>query len=659
MTSEASKYSTTRTVVGTVNVQTISGVIDESLDPAVFANVAGPLVVDLDGVQRITSYGVRQWTRALRSSTASYLVVIRARPCIIVQLNSVSGFLGTADLASFYGPFECSACSNEFDVLYDVRKDWAAISQGKEPQSKCPKCGADATFDDVPDAYFFFTSTLKQPQPPSAVLAYLDGKSPDTVAAPFRVGKDVEGPVTALWFAGNLNEGARFKRVADGLEGSIVIVGSEIATCNPKGAELFAEFLKKLDREIWLARFEESILQQLEVQGELPDHVKVADSNSNTPPAIHEYLATHAYPPISIVSSKDGASGRRDTAGKYRLIRRIGQGGMAEIFVGQLDGPGGFEKKVVIKRILPHLATTSDFVEMFLQEARLAARLSHPNVVQIFEVGSDGGEFFIAMEYVRGIDLQLLLRASAQLHEKIPVGIALHIIVDVCAGLEAAHSWRDDSGRASPIIHRDISPHNILVDIDGHAKLADFGIAKALDQQSQTPTTTIKGKLAYMAPEQAYANEGMPVDHRIDLFSVGIVFYQLLTLNQPFRRENEAQTLYALMNDVPPAPSTVRADIPPEVADDIDRIVANALEKNPLNRFASARVFHDVAAAALAKLKVRPTHTDVAAWLKDCSEKAQSLPGVKMPSSLSASPTGSEDLVTMATGNGPSAKDLK
>ena len=612
----------------------LSGVIDETLDLGVFTNVAGALVIDLDAVRRVTSYGVRQWARALKATTASYLVVRNARPCIVAQLNSVAGFLGNADLSSLYVPFVCSKCRHEFDVLYDVRKDWAAMSSGDEPHAACTQCGAAAELDDLPESYFFFAKTLRQPQLPPAVATFLDGKPAQVVHRAFRVGKDVDGPVTALWLTGTLDETARFKRVADGIEGHVVLVGSELAGAVPQGAARLRDFLEGFGREIWLARFDEAVLVLLEATGELPANVRVVTQAHSATGAVRDYLATHAAPPLSVSPPSESGVRNQFRAGKYRLLHHIGQGGMAEVFVGQLDGPGGFEKKVVIKRILAHLANDAEFVEMFLQEARLAARLSHPNVVQIFEVGSDGGDFFIAMEYVKGVDLGVLLRAFGQMKEQLPLGIVLQIANDLCAGLDAAHSWCDDTGKPSPIIHRDISPHNIIVASDGHSKLADFGVAKALDQDSLTPTTTLKGKLAYMAPEQADTQAASPLDHRTDLFSVGVVLYQLLTLQQPFRRDSEAATLYALLNQTPPAPSTLRPGIP----EGVDRIVRRALERSPDKRFASAREFHAALQKEQATVTERTTPADVANWLRETIVRIQEVTTVRLPTGAGSGP---------------------
>jgi serine/threonine protein kinase len=203
--------------------------------------------------------------------------------------------------------------------------------------------------------------------------------------------------------------------------------------------------------------------------------------------------------------------------GRYQLVELIGRGGMAQVWRARIVGPAGFERPVVIKRILPHLAEDPEFAEMFIHEARMSARLSHPNVVQVFELGEFDGEYFIAMEYLRGHDLLRLVRAQMARGTPMDPGLAAAIMRDVCRALAYVHTLTDERGAPLGLVHRDISPSNVMVGFDGVVKLLDFGIAKALSASDQkTRTGVLKGKFSYMSPEQA---EGSPLDHRSDLFS--------------------------------------------------------------------------------------------------------------------------------------------
>jgi serine/threonine protein kinase len=208
-----------------------------------------------------------------------------------------------------------------------------------------------------------------------------------------------------------------------------------------------------------------------------------------------------------------------DQLGKYSVIRKLGAGGMAEVFLCKLVGIGGFEKHVVLKKIRADIASDSEFITMFFDEARLAANLSHPNIIQVFEVDQLEGVPYIAMEYVRGATLAGVLKRIRDANRTIEYGHLAQIFAGVCAGLEHAHNAQDASGRALRIVHRDISPQNIIVSFDGTPKIFDFGVAKARGSLSLTGSNQVKGKFAYMAPEQLRAQ---PVDAKADVFAVGV-----------------------------------------------------------------------------------------------------------------------------------------
>ncbi|WP_224247840.1 serine/threonine protein kinase [Hyalangium gracile] len=270
-----------------------------------------------------------------------------------------------------------------------------------------------------------------------------------------------------------------------------------------------------------------------------------------------------------------------DRLGKYRLLKLLATGGMGEVFLARQEGPAGFAKTVVVKRMLTHLGRDPKFVEMFLNEARLAAQLSHPNVVQIFELGEHNGAYFIAMEFIHGMNLRAIKRRTEERRMEVPVGFAAWICAQALKGLHYAHTLTDELGAPQHIVHRDVSPDNVLVGFNGIVKMVDFGIAKASTSISTTGAGTVKGKYAYMAPEQL---SGHPADPRTDVYAMGVVLYELLAGERPFTGTSEAALVKAILQDAPRPLREVRPNTPPE----LEEICRRALAKNPQERFPTA-----------------------------------------------------------------------
>ncbi|MBN2694256.1 serine/threonine protein kinase [bacterium] len=270
--------------------------------------------------------------------------------------------------------------------------------------------------------------------------------------------------------------------------------------------------------------------------------------------------------------------------GRYYLLRHIATGGMAEIFLSKQLGLEGFEKLLVIKKILNQYAENQDFITMFLDEARLAAKLDHPNIVRIYDLGKQGNSYYIAMEYIAGEDLRGIMKKISQKGQLIPIQHTIHIISSISEGLDYAHKKKDPSGKPLNIIHRDISPQNVMVSYEGNVKLLDFGIAKASTQSSETEAGVLKGKYAYMSPEQA---KGKKLDHRSDIFSVGILLFEMLTNHRLFKAGNQLDTLRKLVYEEIPSPKSFNPNIP----DRLEEIVMKALEKDPDKRYHTARDF--------------------------------------------------------------------
>jgi serine/threonine-protein kinase len=267
--------------------------------------------------------------------------------------------------------------------------------------------------------------------------------------------------------------------------------------------------------------------------------------------------------------------------GRYELFATLGGGGMSDVFLAVARGPMGWSKLVVVKLLRASLAEEGAFLAMFLDEARLAARLAHPNVVHTFEVGEQGGSFFIAMEYLDGQPLSEIIRVLAERGEALDQPLCARIVADALAGLAYAHELVDYDGTPLQIIHRDVSPQNLFVGYDGQVKIVDFGIAKAVLSSTTTEIGVLKGKVAYMAPEQAM---GGPVDQRADLFSMGVVLWELLARKRFAKVESAAPAMHKLLNEPIPRVSSEA----PEVDPALDDIVARALQKEPAQRYQTA-----------------------------------------------------------------------
>ncbi len=268
--------------------------------------------------------------------------------------------------------------------------------------------------------------------------------------------------------------------------------------------------------------------------------------------------------------------------GRYELIHRLGHGGMATVYLGRALGTAGFEKLVAVKVIHPHLASEPEFVEMFLDEARIAARIHHPHVVEILDLGREDDVFFMVMEYVEGDTLASIVRELRKTEERMPLPVVLQIVVDACEGLAAAHDLVDPDGAPYHLVHRDVSPHNLLVGLDGRVRVVDFGIMKAAGKRSTTLTGQLRGKLPYMSPEQA---KGHSIDLRTDLFALGAVLWELVAGERLFAGETDSEILAHVVD------CNIREirELRPEVPAEIVRVLQRSLAVDRNDRYASAQ----------------------------------------------------------------------
>ena len=295
--------------------------------------------------------------------------------------------------------------------------------------------------------------------------------------------------------------------------------------------------------------------------------------------------------------------------GNYFLVEKIAVGGMAELYKAQQRGVQGFQKIVAIKRILPHLVDNEDFATMFIDEAKLAAQLTHPNIVQIFDLGKAGNSYYIAMEYVNGRDLRTLLRKAKEYGNPFPEAVAAFVTMKVASALDYAHRKRGFDDRELKLVHRDVSPQNVLISSEGAVKLVDFGIAKAATKASHTVAGALKGKLLYMSPEQAL---GQSLDNRSDLYSLGLVLFEMLTGERCFQADSEMGVLEKVrMGKI----GDLRA-INPTISIEIVEIVNQSLHKNVEQRYASARLLERDLRDLLMKRGHIPAEHDIAEYLE-------------------------------------------
>jgi serine/threonine protein kinase len=303
---------------------------------------------------------------------------------------------------------------------------------------------------------------------------------------------------------------------------------------------------------------------------------------------------------------------RRRVSERYVIYDEIASGGMGSVHLGRLKGPVGFSRVVAIKRLHSAYAKDPDFVAMFLDEARLAARVQHPNVVSTIDVVTEADEVFLVMDYVEGESLSHLMKSAQKRGEPVPLPVVTAISVNLLTGLDAAHRAKGEMGAPLGIVHRDVSPQNVLVGIDGLARVVDFGVAKAAGRLQTTRDGQIKGKAAYMAPEQL---RGRNVDARADVYGAAVVVWELITGGRLFSGNTPEETVIQILERDMPAPSESRPGVPPE----LDRVVLSGLARDPEDRFTSAREM----AMALEKALTPATQREVAEWVEASLSDAQ------------------------------------
>jgi serine/threonine protein kinase len=305
--------------------------------------------------------------------------------------------------------------------------------------------------------------------------------------------------------------------------------------------------------------------------------------------------------------------------GRYKILRRVADGGMAEIFLATQMGREGFQKPVILKRIHSTIYADPQFRNMFIDEAHISMSLSHSNIAQVLDLGVSAGRYFLVLELVDGWDLGRILHRAATAGVRLPRELALHIGAEICRALAYAHSKAMDGQGPLGIVHRDVSPHNVLLSEQGEVKLTDFGIAKAMNKREHTGTGVVKGKVAFMSPEQAL---GKPIDARSDLFSLGTMLYLMVTRTRPFEGPSDLETLLRVQQGNFPAPEEVSPDLPPEVA----ALISRAMRRDPGERYQSAdEMLADI--ERVLRAAFRPVgQSELKRWLADLTARDGVLP---------------------------------
>jgi len=300
--------------------------------------------------------------------------------------------------------------------------------------------------------------------------------------------------------------------------------------------------------------------------------------------------------------------------GRYQILGRLAMGGMAEIFLAREETAGGGVRNVVVKLAREQLVDLTGFEEMFTNEGRLSMRLTHPNICHVYEFGKERGRYFMALEWVDGVSMRDLTRRAKSRGETLPVNVVVKVVAQVAEALDSAHRTRDGRGRPLNIVHRDVSPHNVMVSYDGVIKLLDFGVAKGRTTKEETDSGTVKGKFNYMSPQQC---TGRAVDGRADVFSLGVCLWEALVAKSLFKRETQYETFKAIIEDDVPLVSGIRDDVPPE----LDEIIQKAVAKTLADRYKTAADFHEALSRFLQKRGDVVSSATIASYMETLFEE--------------------------------------
>ena len=634
---------------GEVALVSVVGLVDENFRGfGNFGDGTRSVVLNVSGMTRMTSFGVRQWLKGMDAlpRTITGLYLLGCPTFFVDQLNMVLNFGGAAQVLTVVAPYTCPSCGVESGEIIDVLADRAALAKGGTPEKECSRCGGRLEFDETPESYFSFVTKYAASSLVPAVAQLLASHKLYTAVGlgnekPPRIIKLVHGVVTYFRIIGSVGSMFRARPFLVGAEGEVVIDLAEVDRFDQLGQGEWRRLIKTLATQVpavtivdiddsflavagdsialarniavWSVRVayrcndcgrfsaQSYVLDGASWPFQFQEHVcstcggvtkSVLDSERLSP----VQKASHAPPPASVkvinqreeilsraltdanvAQAGDGANASLaadDTIlGKYKIVRRLSEGGMAEVFLAKQVGIGGFEKPVALKRIQRQLLETRHLaIDMFLNEAKIAGRLMHPNIVQVLDVGEVGGALYLAMEYVRGKDLREIVKELRNQRTPMPLGDICLIIREVAQALHHAYWSADMAGNRLSVVHRDVSPHNIIISFEGIVKLLDFGVAmSAVTEQSET---LVVGKSMYMSPEHTTSQN---VDHRSDLFSLGVVLYLLATGSMPFTGADAREIMRKIRAGTFAQPQTVNPTLPIELAN----LITAMLQPNP------------------------------------------------------------------------------
>jgi len=638
--------------IGDAALVNVTGLVDENFAGfGTFSATTKTAVINVTGMTRMTSFGVRQWLKGMDAlpKTISDIYLLGCPTFFVDQLNMVLNFGGVGQVLSAYAPYTCPSCGVEAGELIDVLAERAALAKGAVPAKECQRCGGTLEFDETPESYFSFVgkyaASVIEPAAAEMLAAQnLYIASVDTAAEkPPKIIKLVHGSVTYFRIIGAISSMFRARPFLVGAEGEVVIDLAEVERFDPLGQREWRRLLKSLAGQVpsvslvdvnhsFLAVAADSIAiarniaiwsvlveytcvdckrtsqesQTLDGKGwplQFYDQVcsrcggttvhnlqpnilaPLQKASTGVPQASSKLISqraevlSRALTDANVAKAGDSASvslSADDTIlGKYKIVRLLSSGGMAEVFLAKQVGIGGFEKPVALKRIQRQLLESRHLaIDMFLNEAKIAGRLMHPNIVQVLDVGEVDGALYLAMEYVRGKDLREVIKRLRAVRETMSLGDACFIVHEVAQALHHAYWSQDLGGQRLSVVHRDVSPHNIMLGFDGTVRLLDFGVAmSSVTEQANM----IVGKWMYMSPEHT-SNQAL--DHRSDLFSLGVIFYLMCCGQMPFTGSDPKD----IVRKTRAGQYTPLEELVPQIPQPIALLVARMLAPNPADR---------------------------------------------------------------------------
>jgi serine/threonine protein kinase len=707
---------------GEVAMVSVAGLVDENF--AGFGHFAEPVkavVINVSGMTRMTSFGVRQWLKGMDAlpKTISDLYLLGCPTFFVDQLNMVLNFGGSAQVLTVVAPYTCPSCGQESGETVDVLAERASLAKGGVSDKMCSRCGGKLEFDETPESYFSFVSKYAASSIHPGVAQMLAQMglytAIDTAGEkPPKIIKLVHGSVTYFRIIGIVGSMFKARPFLVGAEGEVVIDLAETERFDPLGQREWRRLLKTLASQVpavtlvdvtasFLAFAGDSTATARNISvwsvlvpyrcsecGRISSHSQTLEgtrwplqfapnvcptcggtthaelapemlaplqkASTSTQPASakligqREEILSRARTDANVAQAGESAAtaltGDDAILGKYKIVRRLSAGGMAEVFLAKQVGIGGFEKPVALKRIQRQLLDTRHLaIDMFLNEAKIAGRLMHPNIVQVLDVGEVGGVLYLAMEFVRGKDLRDLLKQLRASRTTMPLGMACFIVREVAQALHHAYWSTDMAGKRLNVVHRDVSPHNVILGYDGTVKLLDFGVA--MSSVTEQAETMIVGKWQYMSPEHTMNQQ---IDHRSDLFSLGVILYLLCSGSMPFTGADPKEIVRKIRNGQYSPLQNRIANIPEGLA----VLVGRMLAPKPEDRPQTGREVASILTEMMRSYNLDGSATSVATLLSDMfpDERADASAVMEL---VKAETQGEESFATrkVAVGSGP------